>query len=162
MKRIFKRKRVVFLAVLAVAAVTAVAAFAYFTTTGSGTGTATVGSDTALTIVQTGSTTGLTPAGGAKTVAYTITNATGNGAQNLGVVSISNISVDATHATAGCQASWFIPTAAADPVGTILDGATYTSTASTQPTVFMVNSGTNQDSCKGATLSFDLSAAAGS
>jgi len=163
MNRFFARKKgMVLVSALAAAAVAAVAAYAYFTTTGSGTGSAGVGTNTALTITQTGSITGLTPAGPSSAVAYTITNAAANGDQNLGKVTVSNIAVDSAHQTAGCQASWFAATAPTSAVGTINAGTTYTSVAGTEPSVQMNESGTNQNACEGATLTLTLSGAAGS
>jgi hypothetical protein len=163
MRRFIKSKRgLILLATLVVAAAAAVGAYAYFTTTGSGNGTASVGTNSPLTIVQSGSVTGLTPDGGAQSVAYTINNPTADGAQSLGVVSISNITVDPTHVGAGCMASWFSSTAAASPVGTIAAGGTYTSVAGTEPTIQLNNVASDQSSCEGATLSFDLNAVQGS
>jgi hypothetical protein len=160
MRRFFGRRRLVFLTVLAVAAAVAVGGYAYFSTTGSGSGSATVGSNTALTITQTNTISGLVPGGSAKSVEYSIDNTAGNGVQNLGKVTISNIAIDSSHATAGCQASWFSANAPSTAVGTIADGGTFDSTsdATTEPSIQMDDSGTNQDSCKGATVSFDLSA----
>jgi hypothetical protein len=114
------------------------------------------------TITQTNTISGLTPGGGSKTVAFSIANAAGNGAQNLGAVTVSNIAVDSAHATAGCLAAWFSANSPTSAVGTIADGATYTSTSSTQPSVQMNDSGGNQDPCQGATLTLTLSAAQGS
>lgn len=156
-----RKKKLSLLSALAVAAATAVAAYAYFTTTGSGTGSASVTTNTALTITQTNSITGLTPAGPSAAVTFSITNAAANGDQNLGKVTISNIAVDSTHQTAGCQASWFSAIAPASAVGTINAGTTYTSVAGTQPSVQMTESGTNQNACQGATLTLTLSGAAG-
>ena len=163
MNRFFAgKKRMALVGALAVAAAAAVAAYAYFTTTGSGTGSASVGTSTALTIAQTNTITGLTPAGPSAAVQYSITNAAANGDQNLGKVTVSNIAVDSTHQTAGCQASWFSATAPASAVGTINAGDTYTSVAGTQPSVQLNESGTKQDACEGATLTLTLAGAAGS
>lgn len=160
MRRFFGRKQIVFLAALAIAAATAVGGYAYFTTPGSGSGTATVGTSTALTITQTGTITGLLPGSAAVPITYTITNSAGNGAQNLGIVSATIGSV--TGGSGTCDASNFTVAAASSPVGTIADGATYTSSASTEPTLQMIETGTNQDACQGATVSLSLSAAQGS
>ena len=134
------------------------AAIAYFTSTGSGTGTATVGSSTALTITQTGSISGLTPGGPLASVAYTINN-TSAGSQKLGVVSVTGLSVSPS----ACATSNFTTLPATTPVGTIIGGGTFTSLVNTPtgPTVQMIDSG-NQDACQNAVVTLTLSAAQGS
>jgi hypothetical protein len=137
-------------------------AAAYFTSAGSGTGSATDGSSTPLTITQTASITGLTPGSGSQPVAYTITNPTANGAQNIGAVTVSNIAVTASHSTAGCLVSWFSTSAPSAAVGTLTAGEQYTSTTSTEPSVQLINVTSSQDACEGATLTLTLTAASGS
>lgn len=138
-----------------------VAAVAYFTTTGSGTGSASVGTSTALTVTQTGSVSNLTPGSAAQPVAYSISNPSGKGNQNLGKVSITGVTVTPTTGNT-CTSSNFQVTTAGSAIGTINDGATYNSITATQPTVQMIDTGLNQDGCQGASLSFTLSAAQGS
>ena len=150
---------IVSLGVLAAMAI-AGAAIGYFTTTGSGTGTATVGSSTTLTIVQTGSISGLTPDGPAQPVTYTIANPSANGDQNLGVVSATVSSVT-TVGSNTCAASNFSTSSAGSAVGTISAGSTFSSSAATEPTVQMTDTGTNQDGCQGATVNLTLTAAPG-
>lgn len=163
MKLIKSKKGIALLATLVVAVVAAVGAYAYFTTTGTGPGSAKVGSNTGLTITAGAVPTGLTPGGGAMSVPYSISNPSANGVQNLGVVSIAGITVDATHAGNGCLASWFTSSPATTAVGTIVAGGSYTSSGGTdEPTVQMNNIGSSQDACQGATLSFTLNAAQGS
>jgi hypothetical protein len=163
MKRfITSKKGLALLATLVVSAVAAVGAYAYFTSTGSGTGSASVGSHVALTITQTNTISGLVPDGTAHTVAYSIDNTANTFAQNLGKVTVSNIAVDTTHANAGCLATWFTANAPTDPVGTIAASSTYPSVAGTQPSVQMNDSGSNQSSCEGATLTLTLTGAQGS
>lgn len=164
-QRFLMRKQAVFLAALVVAAVGAVAAYAGFSSQGSGAGTATVGTSTPLTIAQTNAITGLLPGSTAEPVEYSIVNASGNGAQNLGLVTASITSVSGGSNTPSvCTASNFQVTAATVPVGTIADGATFDSTSDTasEPKVQMVETGTNQDGCEGATVHLTLSAAEGS
>ncbi len=154
-----KARIVVSLGVLAAIGIAGVA-IAYFTTTGSGTGTATVGSSTALTITQTGSVTGLTPGGPSQPVAYTIANPSANGNQSLGVVSATVSSVTPVGANT-CATSNFTTSPASAAVGTINSGSTFTSAAATEPTVQMTETGTNQDGCQGATVNLTLTAAPG-
>jgi len=137
-----------------------VAAVAYYTTTGSGSGSATVGTSHALTITQTGSVSNLAPSAAAQSVHYTINNPAGNGNQNLGKVSVTGITVTPTSGNT-CTSSNFQVTTAGSAVGTVNDGATFTSSSSTEPTVQMIDTGLNQDGCQGASLSFTLSAAQG-
>jgi hypothetical protein len=146
-----------FVAALALAG----AAIAYFTTNGSGTGTAPVGSSTSLTITHTGSISNLVPAAAAQPVTFTINNPSGKGNQNLGKVSATVASVTPTNGNT-CTAANFTTTTASSAVGTINDGATYTSVVSTQPSVQMIDTGSNQDGCQGATVNLTLSAAQGS
>ena len=137
------------------------AAIAYFTTNGSGTGTATVGQATSLTITHTGSISNLVPGGASQPVAFTINNPSGKGNQNLGKVSATVSSVTPTNGNT-CTTANFTTAAASSAVGTINDGSTYSSTASTQPSVSMIDTGSNQDGCQGATVNLTLSAAQGS
>jgi hypothetical protein len=161
MKLIRSKKAVaVLLVALVVVAASAVGAYAYFTASGSGTGSATVGTSSALTISQTGSISGLTPNGPAASVAYTINNPSAKGAQNLGKVSISSVTVNNAP---GCDAAAnFTVTPAASAVGTIAAGGTFTSAPASQPSIQMLDTGVNQDVCQGASLSLALSAVAGS
>lgn len=66
------------------------AAFAYFTTSATGTGSASTGNAVALTgdIVQNGTTSGLTPGGPSETISYTVTNSA-NFNQYVGQVNVS-------------------------------------------------------------------------
>lgn len=158
MKFIKSKKGLVLLATLAVAAAAAIGAYAYFTSTGHGTGSASVGTNAALTITQTGSVTGMLPDSAAHSVSYTIDN-TATFSQNLGEVTISNIATsDPTH----CLASWFSANDPSAAVGTVAAGDTFTSGATTEPSIQMNDSAVNQDACKNATISFDLDAAQGS
>jgi hypothetical protein len=163
MKKFLKSKKgFALLAALVVAVAASVGAYAYFTSNGSGSGSASVGTSQALTITQTNTVSDLLPDGVAHTVAYSIDNTGQDFAQNLGNVTVSNIAVDEPYASAGCSASWFTANAPSNPVGTIAASSTYHSVAGTQPSIQMNDSGTNQDACKGATLTLTLSAAQGS
>ena len=161
MKLIKTKKGYVLLAALVVALAASIGAYAYFTSNGSGTGSASVGTSSSLTITQTNAVSGLLPDGATHTVAFSIAN-TSTAAQNLGKVTVSNISVDEPYASNGCQASWFTANAPAGAVGTIAGGLTYNSAPGTQPSIQMNDSGGNQDVCQGATLTLTLTAAQGS
>src|SRR5204863_9469973 len=110
-RRITKRRAFVALGVVA-ALVIASAAIAYFTSSGSGSGTASVGSSSPFTIATDAATGGpLLPGSGSENIAYHVTNS-GNGTQNLSSTSVSvasDANGDVTHnggSIAGCKASW--------------------------------------------------------
>jgi len=138
-------------------------AYAYFTSTGSGTGSATVGTDSAWTVGQTGSTgaANLYPdttigAGSIQTKTYDITNPSA-GHQNLTSVTVKVANADGSPWTSGtCSKSDF-------SVGGAAPGATYTDTDSAgnfaggetrsdTVTVQMIDSGSNQNDCRGLTV----------
>jgi hypothetical protein len=159
-----KTRRRFIAAVGAVAAIAAAGfAIAYFTDTGNGTGSATVGSSTAWGVSVTGSPT-FTPSGytaiypgaGSEVIPFTITN-NGKGYQNLANLSYSIKNDGGTPALAetsagtvisGCQASWFSASADgsnASLPSDIAPAGTYTGKVD----VAMSDSGTNQDACQG-------------
>jgi hypothetical protein len=136
-----------------VALVVAGAAVAYFTSSGTGTGQAKVGSSTAFA-VSFGTTTGtMYPGTGTSNVPYTITNPTGSGAQYLTSTSAAvandgsgNIKQSGT-AVSGCLATWFTATDKPPAYGQIADGGNKTGSVD----VVMANPGVSQDSCQGKT-----------
>ena len=156
MFRKFTKKRL-----LLVTSVTALAlagiALAFFSSTGSGTGSAGVGSaGTALTLH--GSITGSLSPGDSKSVSLTADNS------NSAAVKLHNVTgtvtVDTPHATAGCAASNF--TFDNGSGGAITEDqsipANSTGTALTNSgTVSMPTSSSNQDVCQGASLTLNLS-----
>ena len=152
-----KRKRVfAALGVVGALALAAVA-FAYWTTSGSGYGSATAGSDAGVTVAGDPAN-GIYP-GGSVAVTTTITNSSSTQSQYITNLHVT-ISIDATHAGDGCDASWFtykadseasgdsnphtvaLDTELAASASTTVDGQVYMSNPST----------TNQDACKGATI----------
>lgn len=139
------------------------AAFAYFTSSGSGTGSATVGAAQANAWgVAPGSTTGgpLYPGAGTETVPFTITN-NGTGAQAYSAVTASvasssgNVTVSGV-AQAGCLSAWFTAVAAAPSValGTSIAPA---GLATDNVTVTMQNFPTSQNPCEGLSPEINLS-----
>lgn len=125
------------------------AAIAYFTTTGSGTGQATVGSDTPWSVTF-GATTGTVyPGAGTSTVHYTITN---NGGGHQYVNSTSAAVVDDGSGNIedngvpvpGCLSSWFtvtnVPPAGVD----LAPGGQTTGSAD----MTMSNANTSQNACE--------------
>ena len=163
MKRFMNKKVVAIGLAAGITLGAAGAAFAYFTSTGSGPGAASVGTASPLTVTQTNTISGLTPGSGAVPFEFTIADPTADGGQNLGIVSATDLVItQATDAVGTCTAADFTLTPGADPVGSIVAGDTYTSDASTEPTIAMNETGVNQDGCENATIAVTLSAAAGS
>jgi hypothetical protein len=153
MLRRFTKKRT--LAALTVVAVLAAAgaAFAYFTSTGSGTGSATIGSATAFNVTVNNPTGGpLYPGSGSESLSYTIKNA-GSGTQNLSATSVAvtaDTNGDVKHngaSVAGCKASWFSAVDNAPAYGPLAGGASVNGSV----TVTMPDNTTdNQDACQSA------------
>jgi hypothetical protein len=162
MLRRFTKKRM--LAALSVVAVLvgAGAAVAYFTSSGSGTGQASVGSSTAFTVNVAAATGGpLYPGSGTETLSYTVHNGS-SGNQNLSSTSAA-VAADSSgnitdHGTsvAGCQAAWFTATNHAPTLPQNLAGGADSSAGSVDVT--MQDSGTNQDACQGAHPDITVSA----
>ena len=139
-------------AVFAIAGALTVAsvAYAYWTTTASGTGSATNASSNGTIVLNATFAGGLAP-GGTKTVTYTADNA---GASNLYVNTITpTVSIDATHVTAGCLVGDFTIPAT---VSNTTVGAGLTGVGIGSGTLTFANTGANQDGCKGATVSLAL------
>ncbi|MGH9164413.1 MAG: hypothetical protein ACRDZW_02725 [Acidimicrobiales bacterium] len=121
-------------------------AFAYFTTTGAGTGSATVGTSTAL--VLTGTTTGTLYPGTSVPVSFNAANSsTGN--QFVGTITLASVTTD----KAGCVVADFtMPPVVANqqvapgPTNAISAGGTLT----------LANTAVSQDACKNAAVTLNL------
>ena len=120
MKRLFLKKQIALLAALTVAAVAAIAAYAYFTANGSGSGTATVG--TSSTVTLHGNTTGTLYPGATVPVSFTVDNPS-TGHQQLGTIYLAGVK-----ACTGASSTW-------DPTANSGNGA-------------CSNSGTEQTTCE--------------
>jgi hypothetical protein len=165
MGRFLKRKRVAVTLGVVAALVVASAAFAYFTgATGSGSGSAAVGSSAqwAVSVAPASATfspSGLSaiyPGNGKETIPFTITN-NGHGNQNLATVA-PTISTNAATGDAqdsngndisGCKAIWFnvVDDSAnpALPADVTHDGGTYTGSVD----LTMTDASSSQDACQG-------------
>jgi len=132
------------------ALVLGVGALAYFTASGTGSGTATVGS-VAATVTVTGSTSGeLYPGGAAATVKVTVKN-TGAQAAHVEAVSLTSITTDAGHSSCDTSITGAKPAFTMAPVAiakTLAAGEESTATGSLQ----MNDTGVSQNSCQGASL----------
>lgn len=91
--RKFAKRAIVVGSAVAITGLSAGAAFAYWTTTGSGTGSAATGTNQAVTVTQIGTVSGLTPGSAAQAIDFKITNpSTAKQYVNGVTVSISSIS----------------------------------------------------------------------
>lgn len=123
------------------------AAYAYFTTTGSGTGSGTTGTNSALTLHATTSP-NLYP-GSSSTVSFTVDNPS-PGHQYVTTISLGSVTTDGSHS--GCTMSdYTMPAVTVNQDVAPGNGQTITATG----TLTMANNG-NQDACKGAPLTLNL------
>lgn len=129
-------------------------AYAYFTTSGSGTVTATVGSSSAVTLK--GTVTGNLYPGSSSPVSLTVDNPS-TGKQRIGTISLEKITADAGHS--GCS----VLITGGNPDFTMADvvvnktfapgnGQAVTPSGS----LTMNDTGVSQDACQGATLTLTL------
>ena len=124
-------------------------AFAYWTTTGTGTGSATTGASTAWAVTsEAAGGAALTPGGPTDTIVVHVQNP-GSGVQHLSAVTVAvaNPNGSAWTAAPGCSAADYSVSVVVAP-GDVAAGATVNGTASIQ----MKDTGVNQDPCKGLTV----------
>ena len=88
MLRKFAKKRVLVALSVVVALAFAGIAVAYFTSSGSGPGSASVGKSTSFKVDVTNPAAALVPGGAAQDIGITVTNPAGSGSQNLSAVSV--------------------------------------------------------------------------
>ena len=153
MRKHLTKKRVFLLAVVVVGAAIGTTAFAYFSANGSGTGSASVGSASAI-VLTSDSVSGLYPAGSDVTVGVHVQNA-GSGDQYVGTISgavQTNDNGTAGDASDDCLGSWF----EVDSI-TYNTAVTHGATNDTSTKVRMLDSGTNQDACQGKTMTINWS-----
>jgi hypothetical protein len=149
--KMFNTKRKIAAAGLTAAIVlgTGGVAAAYFTSTGSGNGSATVGTASPWSVTVDAATGGpLLPGSGTESMGYSISHL-GGGVQKL---NSATASINAATLPAGCEASWF--TASAGTPTANLDGS-YSGTV----TVTMSNVDANQNACQGGDVGVILDAA---
>jgi hypothetical protein len=151
-RKLIKNKRA--LTVLGVIAVLAVAgiAVAFWTASGSGSGTGTVASSNGSLVLHGSIAPGLTP-GGEEAVSFTADN-TNSSSLQVGTVK-AVVSIDEEHAEAGCEASDFsvADTAENQTIPANTSGVALANDGS----ITMADTEANQDACKGATISLELS-----
>jgi hypothetical protein len=147
MKRFKGRRKIAVLALLALLAIGG-SAYAYFTTTGSGTGSATVGTASAVTLHGTVAT-ALYP-GTSSTVNFTVDNPS-SGSQHVQTIHLVSVAADSGHS--GCVVADFtMPDVTANQTFATGTAQTVTQTG----TLSMANTGISQDACQGATLTLSL------
>jgi hypothetical protein len=137
--------------IVAAVGLSAVGAFAYWTTSGAGTGSASVADDNGTLVLHGTAPTDLFP-GGQSNVTFTADNA---GATNLfvGTIHLESVTADAGHAT--CDTDDFTM---ADVVSNTMVPANTTGHAlGGTGTLVYANTTVNQDACKGASLTLNLS-----
>ena len=144
-QHITPRRLAIILAVAAVAIAVPIGAFAYFSTTGEGSGTATVGSATGIQLSSTGQdVTGTLYPGGSDASVTVLVENLGDGAQYVG--DVSGTVTD----NGGCLGAWFeVDTVAV--ATNLAKGADTTATTA----IRMLDSGTNQNACQGKTMAID-------
>jgi hypothetical protein len=151
-----KKRALVALSVVSIVAI-ASTAFAYWTTSGSGSGSATAGSDAGVTAAGDPAN-GIYP-GGSVPVTTTITNSSSTQTQFVSNLHVT-ISIDSSHAGNGCLASWFTYKADSQASGTdanprsvaLNNELAASGTTTVAGHVFMADPNTSQDACKGATI----------
>ncbi len=128
-------------------------AFAYWTAGGTGSGTATVGTNVAITVNQTTVLTAMYPGDSAQTISGTFTNTNSSPVYVAGVVASIQSVVKAGDAPAGtCDATDFTLANATATVNAEVASGTGVG-AWTGPTIkFNDKVDANQDACKGATV----------
>ncbi len=149
-RKSFSRRTWILLGVLVVALAAAVGGYAFFSTTGTGSGTAAVGNSTAGSITVVGTADGKLLPGGTVPVSFTATNAASY-SQKLNGIHLESVSVEGS--PADCDPADF--TMATDVVvgsdGTIA-GSTGPVAITEQGTLAMADTAVSQDGCQGATL----------
>jgi hypothetical protein len=136
------------IAISTVALVIVAAAIAYFTSIGSGTGTASGGNSQAVTLHATVSQS-LYP-GTSSPVSFTVDNPS-TGHQRVGTVHLASIAADAGHSTCN-TADFSMPDVVANQDFGSGNGQAVTAGG----TLSMANTGVSQDACQGATLTLNL------
>jgi hypothetical protein len=149
-KAIIKKRTAVILGAVAVLAVAGIA-IAYWTTSGSGSGSGAVASSNGTLALHGTITEELTP-GGSSPVSFSADNS-GSSSLQVGTVH-AVVSIDKSHAEAGCQASDFTiaDTAENQVIAAKASGVALAHGGS----IAMADTSANQDACKGATISLAL------
>ena len=131
------------------------AAFAYWTAAGAGTGTGTTGNNAPVTIVQTSTVTNVRPGGPAQTLSGNFTNPNDSPTYVASVTATIATVTKATGAPTGtCDATDYTLANATMPVNAQVPSGTAQGAWTGATIAFNNKSATNQDACKGATITF--------
>jgi hypothetical protein len=153
MHRIRNKKALGAIACVSALAVAAVA-YAYFTSTGSGTATAKVGTSSAVALK--GTVSGNLYPGASSQVSFTVDNPS-SGAQRVGTITLTGITVDGAHSTCSVTISGGTPDFSMPAVAV---NATFPSgsgqAVTPKGTLTMNDTGVNQNACQGAELTLAL------
>lgn len=150
MAKIAGRKKRIIVTTAVLAALGGGAAVAYWSSLGTGDGSATAGSDTEFTITSTTNATNgaLSPGGPTQTINFSVKN-TGSGSQYLTAVTPTVADEDGvTWDTGSCSAADFAFSEYTLTPGQVAAGATVSGSVKIQ----MINRNANQDGCKDATV----------
>jgi hypothetical protein len=148
------KRRAIFVLTAALLVVVVTGAYAYFTTSGTGTGTAAVGSSSAVTLHAT--VTGSLYPGTSSPVTFTVDNPS-SGKQKVGTISLSSITVDAAHSECSTVITGGTPDFTMPVVAVNASFGSGNSQAVTPTgTLTMNDTLQNQDKCQGATLTLHL------
>lgn len=149
-RKLLKKRTALVLSAVAVLAVAGIAV-AFWTTTGSGEGSGKVAASNGTLTLHGTITNALTP-GGSSPVAFTADN---EGSSSLQVATVKAVvSIDDTHAKAGCNASDFTIVDTAE--GQVIPAHSTNVSLTNGGTIKMADSAENQDACQGATVSLAL------
>ena len=153
------RTKLIALAATAGIALSATAAYAYWTTSGSGSGSAAAATANGSLSLKATFNPGLYPGMTAEDVVFSAKN-TGSTAVGVGTISVDSVSIDPDHS--GCDPDWFDFTSPASPfdVSIAADTNWHALDATNKGSIRMLNDAGNQDACKGATVTLNLSGAA--
>ena len=154
--RITRRKKL-FVAGIAAVGLLGGSALAYWTTTGSGSGSAAVGTSTAVIVTQLGTITAMTPGSTAQAVDFRINNPAATN-QTIASVLVSIFDVTGPNITGGnpCTAADFT-LVQPNAINADLTPGNHDYQPS-GATLAMKNTASNQDGCKGATVSLAFAA----
>jgi hypothetical protein len=146
MRKLSRKGLVVVTALVLVAA--AGVAYAFWSTTGSGTGSASTGNVTAITVNQTSTVSGLAPGLPAQALSGNFDN------PNSGPVYVTSVTATVTGTDkAGCTASDYTISGSPATVGAQVASGSGVGSWSGITIAFNNKPSTNQDACKGATVS---------
>jgi hypothetical protein len=148
MRKFFSKKRLFIPAAVAALMVVGVAAYAFWTTTGSGQGSATVAADNGTLVIHATAPSGLTP-GDSQDITFTVDN------DNSSSLYVDTIHLDSVDADNACDVADF-------SMDDVVEGATVPASTDgyampNKGTLTFADTEVNQDACKSANLTLTFS-----